>query len=57
MVQPRNYLLLACHAANETAQVYQLGRWAGVVPEGAKGEGGGGGGELKEGGEDEKKGK
>ena len=26
MVQPRNYLLLACHASNETAQLYQLSR-------------------------------
>ncbi len=26
MVQPRNYLLLACHASNETAQLYQLQR-------------------------------
>jgi hypothetical protein len=24
MVQPRNYLLLACHASNETAQLYLL---------------------------------
>lgn len=28
MVQPRNYLLLACHASNEVAQCYQLSRWA-----------------------------
>ncbi|KAG6385969.1 hypothetical protein SASPL_154852 [Salvia splendens] len=28
MVQPRNYLLLACHASNETVQLYQLSRWA-----------------------------
>ncbi|KAL3690128.1 hypothetical protein R1sor_016437 [Riccia sorocarpa] len=27
MVQPRNYLLLACHAANETVQLYQFNRW------------------------------
>jgi hypothetical protein len=27
MVQPRNYLLLACHASNETVQLYQLSRW------------------------------
>ncbi|KAK1266015.1 hypothetical protein QJS04_geneDACA016689 [Acorus gramineus] len=27
MVQPRNYLLLACDASNETVQVYQLSRW------------------------------
>ncbi|ETV74287.1 hypothetical protein H257_11213 [Aphanomyces astaci] len=26
MVQPRNYLLLACHASNEAAQLYQLKR-------------------------------
>ena len=26
MVQPRNYLLLACHASNEAAQLYQLQR-------------------------------
>ncbi len=26
MVQPRNYLLLACHAANETVQVASLAR-------------------------------
>lgn len=26
MVQPRNYLLLACHASNETAQLYQMQR-------------------------------
>lgn len=28
MVQPRNYLLLACHASNETVQLYHLSRWA-----------------------------
>ncbi|GAU18023.1 hypothetical protein TSUD_51330, partial [Trifolium subterraneum] len=28
MVQPRNYLLLACHASNETVQLYQHTRWA-----------------------------
>ncbi|KAL8154189.1 hypothetical protein V2J09_011949 [Rumex salicifolius] len=28
MVQPRNYLLLACHASNEVVQLYQLSRWA-----------------------------
>ncbi|KAM0942609.1 putative mitochondrial pyruvate carrier [Dioscorea sansibarensis] len=27
MVQPRNYLLLSCHASNETVQLYQLSRW------------------------------
>ncbi|KAE9467534.1 hypothetical protein C3L33_00558, partial [Rhododendron williamsianum] len=28
MVQPRNYLLLACHVSNESVQLYQLSRWA-----------------------------
>ncbi|CAN1129987.1 Mitochondrial pyruvate carrier 1, partial [Linum perenne] len=28
MVQPRNYLLLACHASNESVQLFQLSRWA-----------------------------
>lgn len=28
MVQPRNYLLLACHASNETVQLCLLSRWA-----------------------------
>ncbi|KAJ9526918.1 hypothetical protein QJQ45_017711 [Haematococcus lacustris] len=27
VVQPRNYLLLACHASNEAVQLYQFGRW------------------------------
>jgi mitochondrial pyruvate carrier 1 len=27
MVQPRNYILLACHASNETVQLYQFSRW------------------------------
>ncbi|KAF5810378.1 putative mitochondrial pyruvate carrier [Helianthus annuus] len=27
MVQPRNYLLLACHASNETVQMYQFSHW------------------------------
>ena len=27
MVQPRNYLLLACHATNETCQSIQMGRF------------------------------
>ncbi|XP_042503243.1 mitochondrial pyruvate carrier 1-like isoform X2 [Macadamia integrifolia] len=27
MVQPRNYLLLVCHASNETVQLYQLSRF------------------------------
>jgi hypothetical protein len=26
MVQPRNYLLLTCHAANECGQLYLLSR-------------------------------
>jgi hypothetical protein len=26
MVQPRNWLLFACHASNETVQLTQLGR-------------------------------
>jgi hypothetical protein len=26
MVQPRNYLLLACHASNESVQLYNLSR-------------------------------
>ncbi|RDX88364.1 Mitochondrial pyruvate carrier 1, partial [Mucuna pruriens] len=28
MVQPRNYLLLSCHASNEAVQLYQLSRVA-----------------------------
>ncbi|KAH6555605.1 hypothetical protein KP509_1Z241500 [Ceratopteris richardii] len=28
MVQPRNYLLLSCHAANKSVQLYPLSRWA-----------------------------
>jgi hypothetical protein len=27
MVQPWNYLLLACHASNESVQLYHLSRW------------------------------
>ncbi|CAK9781276.1 UPF0041-domain-containing protein [Cutaneotrichosporon oleaginosum] len=27
-VQPRNYLLFACHATNSAAQTVQVGRWA-----------------------------
>lgn len=27
MVKPRNYLLLACHASNETVQLTQMYRW------------------------------
>ncbi|GAB2223671.1 hypothetical protein Droror1_Dr00004409 [Drosera rotundifolia] len=30
VVQPRNYLLLACHVSNECVQLYQLSRWAGA---------------------------
>jgi hypothetical protein len=26
-VQPRNYLLFACHATNAAAQTVQVGRW------------------------------
>ena len=26
-IRPRNYLLFACHAANETVQLYNLQRW------------------------------
>lgn len=32
MIQPRNYLLLACHASNEVVQLNQLRRWASVQP-------------------------
>lgn len=32
MIQPRNYLLLACHISNETVQLNQLRRWASVQP-------------------------
>ena len=28
-IQPKNYLLFACHAANETVQLYNLSRWYG----------------------------
>ncbi|KAJ7535221.1 hypothetical protein O6H91_12G023000 [Diphasiastrum complanatum] len=30
MVQPRNYLLLTCHVANESVQLYQLSRFLGA---------------------------
>jgi len=30
-VQPRNYLLFACHASNETVQLYQLQRALGGI--------------------------
>lgn len=26
-ISPRNYILMACHAANETVQLNQLRRW------------------------------
>jgi hypothetical protein len=29
VVKPRNYLLLACHASNETVQLYHFSRWGG----------------------------
>ncbi|XP_059283483.1 mitochondrial pyruvate carrier 1-like isoform X2 [Lycium ferocissimum] len=29
MVRPRNHMLLTCHAANESVQLYQLSRWLG----------------------------
>ena len=32
-IQPRNYLLFACHAANETVQLYNLSRWYGQARE------------------------
>ena len=32
MIQPRNYLLLACHVSNEAVQLNQLRRWAGTQP-------------------------
>ena len=32
MVTPRNYLLLACHATNECAQIVQMGRWLASKP-------------------------
>ncbi|XP_074556739.1 mitochondrial pyruvate carrier 1-like isoform X1 [Curcuma longa] len=28
MIRPRNYLLLVCHASNESVQLFQLSRWA-----------------------------
>ena len=37
-VQPRNYILLACHTANANVQGYNLQRWAR-----RRGEGGGDG--------------
>ena len=38
-IQPRNYILLACHASNECVQLNQMRRWWT-----AKSAGGGGGG-------------
>lgn len=35
MVQPRNYLLLACHASNELCQSYQMSR---IISAGKKSE-------------------
>jgi hypothetical protein len=32
MIQPRNYLLFACHASNEMVQLNQMRRWAGTQP-------------------------
>lgn len=32
MIEPRNYILLACHASNEVVQLNQLRRWASVQP-------------------------
>ncbi|WVY96020.1 hypothetical protein V8G54_028171 [Vigna mungo] len=34
---PRNYLLFACHASNETVQLYQFSRWARAEGGGKKG--------------------
>lgn len=31
-IQPRNYLLFACHASNEVVQLNQMRRWATVQP-------------------------
>ncbi|KAL4422362.1 hypothetical protein ABPG75_008559 [Micractinium tetrahymenae] len=31
-IQPRNYLLFACHASNEVVQLNQMRRWASVQP-------------------------
>ncbi len=47
-IQPRNYILLACHASNEVVQLNQLRRWwaggRGGEVVGAVGGGGGGAG-------------
>jgi hypothetical protein len=32
-IQPKNYLLFACHASNELAQINQLRRWASIQDE------------------------
>jgi hypothetical protein len=32
MIQPRNYLLLACHISNEAVQLNQMRRWASIQP-------------------------
>jgi mitochondrial pyruvate carrier 1 len=32
MIQPRNYILLACHFSNELVQLNQMRRWASVQP-------------------------
>ncbi|KAI7842054.1 hypothetical protein COHA_004253 [Chlorella ohadii] len=31
-IQPRNYLLFACHFSNECVQLNQMRRWASVQP-------------------------
>ena len=31
-IQPRNYLLFACHFCNEGVQLNQMRRWASVQP-------------------------
>ena len=31
-IQPRNYLLFACHACNEAVQLNQMRRWASAQP-------------------------
>lgn len=31
-IQPRNYLLFACHVSNECVQLNQMRRWASVQP-------------------------
>lgn len=34
MIQPRNYLLLACHITNEAVHLNQLRRWTSVQNDG-----------------------